>query len=175
MSGNFQRTSEGDRSDSWLHSVDYLEIAVGVVRNGRIYGRVTRPRPPSEPCLVEVPETIVAERGDAESIGSVDRVGLRMDGNLISEVRPADWRQYAVNLHVRTPLARREADVYVLHNWFGLGRKGIASELGISPNTVDNHLQKVRGIDEEMTDLVLNTIEALNLTEQVREEISTRG
>jgi len=175
MSGNFQRASEGDRSDSWLHSVDHLEIAVGIVRNGRVYGRVVRPMPPSEPCLVEISETTVADRGDAESVDSVDRVRLRMDGNLIDEVRPADWRQYAVNLHVQTPLTRREADVYVLHNWFGLGRKGIASELGISPNTVDNHLQKVRSIDEEMTDLVLNTIEALNLTEQVREEISTRG
>lgn len=86
-------------------------------------------------------------------------------------VAVVDWRERAVDLNVRTPLTKREADVYVLHRWFGLDRTGIAEELSISPNTVDNHLQRVRDIDSEMTQLVADTARSLGLVEEVAENI----
>lgn len=114
----------------------------------------------------------------------VDLVGERVDSggrcrfaaDLVEPELPAyvstvDWRARAVDLHVRTPLTKREADVYVLHRWFGLDRTGISDELDISPNTVDNHLQRIRNIDSEMIQLVADTVESLGLAEDVAESI----
>jgi len=83
-----------------------------------------------------------------------------------------DWRELAVDLNVRTPLTEREADVYVLHHQFGLDRTEIATTLSLSPNTVDNHLQRVRSIESEMTQLVVDTVESLGLVEDVAETIT---
>lgn len=99
-------------------------------------------------------------------------VGNILDGDLPSGVTEVDWRELSVDLHVRTPLTEREADVYVLHHRFGLDRAEIAAELSLSPNTVDNHLQRVRDIESEMKELVINTVESLDLTKDVAETIA---
>lgn len=99
-------------------------------------------------------------------------VGNRLDGDLPSGISAVDWRELSVDLHVRTPLTEREADVYVLHQRFGLDRAEIATELSLSPNTVDNHLQRVRNIESEMTQLVVDTVESLGLVEAVAETIT---
>lgn len=53
-------------------------------------------------------------------------------------------------------LAPRQAEVYVLREIQGHSREEAASALGISPNTVDRHLQEARAkIDAARTTLEL--------------------
>jgi len=140
----------------------------GTPQGGETYGRVVEDGADELRWVVLPTETVADLAGDEEPT-SVERVPLRDwdRGELPDGAREVDWCQLAVDLHVRTPLARREADVYVLRRWFGLGRSEIANELEISPNTVDNHLQNVADIDDEMTELVVNTIRALGLADPV--------
>jgi hypothetical protein len=107
-----------------------------------------------------------------ETSGRCRTVENCLDGDLPADVSEVDWRELSVDLHVRTPLTEREADVYVLHQRFGLNRSEIAAELSISPNTVDNHLQRVRNIESEMTQLVVDTVESLGLVQDVAETIA---
>lgn len=110
--------------------------------------------------------------GTIEAGGRCRPSGDYLDGDLPPGVSEVDWRELSVDLHVRTPLTEREADVYILHRRFGLDRAEIAAELSISPNTVDNHLQRVRNIESEMTKLVVDTVESLGLVREVAETIA---
>ncbi|WP_256391540.1 sigma factor-like helix-turn-helix DNA-binding protein [Natronoarchaeum rubrum] len=143
-------------------------FAFGTPQGGETYGRIVEDAGVDPRWVVLPTETVRELAGDAD-LASAERVPLRKwdRGELPEGAREVDWCQISVDLHVRTPLTRREADVYVLRRWFGLGRSEIARELEISPNTVDNHLQNVKDIDDEMTELVVNTIRALDIEESV--------
>jgi hypothetical protein len=143
-------------------------FAFGTPRGDETYGRVIEDAG-VDPRWVVLPTENVRELACNDDLASAERVPLREwdSGELPEGAREVDWCQISVDLHVRTPLTRREADVYVLRRWFGLERSEIARELDISPNTVDNHLQNVKDIDDEMTKLVVNTIRALDIEDSV--------
>jgi hypothetical protein len=144
----------------------------GEPSNGAVYGRVEG-GPEDETLWVGIPIERTADLV-GERIESSGRCRLAADlirSELPSYVSHVDWRERAVDLNVRTPLTKREADVYVLRRWFGLDRTQIADELGISPNTVDNHLQRVKDIDSEMTRLVVDTAQSLGLVEDIAETL----
>lgn len=144
----------------------------GEPSNGVVRGRFEGGRDDA-PIWVSVPvdrtTDLVGER--VESRGRCRLAADLVRPDLPSYVSVVDWRERSVDLNVRTPLTKREADVYVLRRWFGLERVEIADELEISPNTVDNHLQRVRDIDSEMTRLVVNTAQSLDLVEDVAETL----
>lgn len=51
-------------------------------------------------------------------------------------------------------IGRRQAQAYVLRDIYGIGRNATAEQLGISPNTVDNHLDAARTNIEQARELV---------------------
>lgn len=150
-----------------------VECVWGTPCEGMVWGRLDGGDGGSSLWIQTSPDRL-REFVDAtvESSGRCRTVGDRLDGDLPAGVSEVNWRELSVDLHVRTPLTEREADVYVLHQRFGLDRAEIAAELSISPNTVDNHLQRVRNIESEMTQLVVDTVESLGLVKDVAETIA---
>ena len=140
----------------------------GTPQDGTAYGRVVADSH-TEERWIAIPSESVERIAGTDDLTDTNCVPLRelAPDELPDGATDTDWRQLAVDLQVKTPLTQREADVYVLCRWFGLERGEIATTLDISPNTVDNHLQNVKDIDDEITELVINTIEALDLTDPV--------
>ncbi|WP_135855094.1 helix-turn-helix transcriptional regulator [Halorussus salinus] len=164
----YQQLSTDDTGDPcFLH---------GTPVGGEVYGRLSQAGETGIEWVTysaEVLDRVVPDH-EFSRPGRLDFTQLSADQRRVLQnaATQRDWRELAVDLHVKTPLTNREADVYVLRQWFALNRREIADQLDISPNTVDNHVQRVKEIDGEMIELVSNTIQYFDIAEEVAAEVS---
>lgn len=59
-----------------------------------------------------------------------------------------EYEERAADLHERTVLSRREAEVYALKE-LGLSHQEVGDELGIAKNTVDEYSRRIREARQE--------------------------
>lgn len=70
-------------------------------------------------------------------------ISLNVDMSNYAVSVPDDWQSRAAEIADRTVVTERQAAVAIMSS-AGVTRQTIASELGISKNTVDEHKQKIK-------------------------------